>query len=562
MPRHTSKLPQPPRSTRSSSRLSSKEASKEAKVKATKAKATAKAMSQDNPTPGKAQQPGRKRGRPSSPSTLDVSHRVKKHKSVSSKSSTRVLPPVVPSDSESSDDSKSESSEDSEDNSESDGDLRGLDAEALRSQFRDESVTVARRPSSDSELEDIDTTRSQSAHVHQDSESDDPKEEEFKEAKPSLFLSDDDDDDDEDLYTKVAAKSRRSESSRDKARRLEQPRFQDAKPKTPGSRSRQIHHSPSRTSRSHSASPRSPRDVNDGWESEAHYEPIGPMSRSLSLKHQPTAFRETLQAAICFVTGDLAFDTAYPDTSVERHVKYHRQALIKCATSLGYTQLTRRFQKDTELVKLAATVLSSRFSKARTDCKEVTDAQIEGFYLGTTPPNQVKERLAFLINDMNYIYPISTGNGPQALDTKRPYWHPAIIASLKHTFFLRDRGSIVNNHSARFKSSISDAPGNTQLEVPIAMVCLVSTMIHASLQLRKDPVAGGTKATAFKADEFEDVYRGHQMFLQDLQRTRLKRFHELMHGLYNLLCTSTSTSAVTMSQRAMARLGPVEEDED
>ncbi|KAJ8496667.1 hypothetical protein ONZ45_g12367 [Pleurotus djamor] len=535
MPRHTSKASQPPSSTRSSSRLLSKEATKAAKLKAAKAKAVTKAQTQDSSAPGKVQQSGHKRGRPSSPSTPDVSRRVKKCKPAP-KSPTRALPPVVPSDSESTDNSKSDSS-DSEEDSESDGDLRGLDTEALRSQFRDESVIIAGRPNSPSELEDFGSN----IHQAQDSESDDPNTDDFKEVKPSLFLSDDDDD--EDTHAKVAAKSRRSESSRDKARRLEVDNlaFKMRSQAPPVRRAMSMMGGNLRPTTSQLVP----------WA----------MSRTLSLKHQPTAFRETLQAAIRFVTGDLAFDTAYPDTSVERHVKYHRQALIKCATNLGYTHLTQRFQKDTELVKLAATVLSSRFSKARTDCKEVTDAQIEGFYLGTTPPDQVKERLAFLINDMNYIYPTGAGNGPQALNTKRPYWHPAVIASLKHTFFLRDRGSIVNNHSTRFKSSISTAPGSTQLEVPIAMVCLVSTMIHASLQLRKDPVAGGTKATAFKADEFEDVYRGHQMFLQDLQRTRLKHFHELMHGLYNLLCTSISTSAVTMSQRAMARLGPMEEDE-
>ena len=60
----------------------------------------------------------------------------------------------------------------------------------------------------------------------------------------------------------------------------------------------------------------------------------------------------------------------------------------------------------------------------------------------------------------------------------KPYFHPAIIAVLRETYFTGIRGASLGTKYHRFfKSSIPEHA--TELELPVAMLALVATAVGA-----------------------------------------------------------------------------------
>ncbi|KAF9486935.1 hypothetical protein BDN71DRAFT_1355387, partial [Pleurotus eryngii] len=72
-------------------------------------------------------------------------------------------------------------------------------------------------------------------------------------------------------------------------------------------------------------------------------------------------------------------------------------------------------------------------------------------------------------------------------------------------------------------------PSSQELELPIAMVSLAATVIHASLVKWDNNTQ---KTRTFRAEEYQDIYEGHKAFLESLKAERVKFFHKIMHGLY------------------------------
>jgi Domain of unknown function (DUF6532) len=110
---------------------------------------------------------------------------------------------------------------------------------------------------------------------------------------------------------------------------------------------------------------------------------------------------------------------------------------------------------------------------------------------------------------------------------------------------------LAEKHDALFTSSVAEGPGNDERELPISMVCLIATtvsptslsqisliltlvkpQVHASL----DEWSEGfyQKKGDFRSEAYEDVYNGHDMFLQDLKKKKPLYFHRLMADLYQL----------------------------
>ena len=56
------------------------------------------------------------------------------------------------------------------------------------------------------------------------------------------------------------------------------------------------------------------------------------------------------------------------------------------------------------------------------------------------------------------------------------------------------------------------------------------SQVHASLQ---DWSGGFLKKTEFNTDLFEDVYRGHELFMLNIRRANAKKCHHLLSSLYN-----------------------------
>ncbi|KIM35376.1 hypothetical protein M413DRAFT_14555 [Hebeloma cylindrosporum] len=240
------------------------------------------------------------------------------------------------------------------------------------------------------------------------------------------------------------------------------------------------------------------RDVNHGWPEEAHYTPVLPKARNLSIREQPLPMRKMIRAAVNHISGSILFDSAYPVAEKVQFETYHRDVFVKCAKRLKYYAIVKRIQRDDELVKLCARVINARISNLRTRCKKVTDGKVEGFYQLLAGEEASKRVKSLTDENQDYIYPINS-NG--VVNTKRPFFHPCIISSIKEFFFTGSHGTLAQKHEARFSSSISTGPEKDELELPIPMVCIVATTNHASL----DDWSQGYKRSKsdFRADAYE-----------------------------------------------------------
>ncbi|KJA13074.1 hypothetical protein HYPSUDRAFT_209477 [Hypholoma sublateritium FD-334 SS-4] len=201
--------------------------------------------------------------------------------------------------------------------------------------------------------------------------------------------------------------------------------------------------------------------VNINWPEEAHYTPVAPGARNLSIKDQPLPMRRMIRASVNHVTGHFLFESAYPAANQAEYETFHRDVFVHCAKRLGYREINKRLKEDYELVKLCARV-------------------------------------------------------------------------------------------GRFGSTIVEGPKKDEMELPIAMVCVIATSTHASL----DDWSQGYKRVKsdFRADAYESIYRGHEIFLTTLKAERPDFFHKLMSGLYDAVGSQGIHSANHIATRCMARL--------
>ncbi|KAF8806346.1 hypothetical protein BYT27DRAFT_7103187, partial [Phlegmacium glaucopus] len=268
-------------------------------------------------------------------------------------------------------------------------------------------------------------------------------------------------------------------------------------------------------------------DVNRRWPEEAHYTPVLPNARNLSIREQPLPMRRVICAAVSYVSGDIVFDSAYPAAEKVEFETFHREVFIKCSKRLKYFEIVKRIQRDDELVKLCARVINARISNLRTRCKKVTDGKVEGFYQLLVGEEAIKRVKALTNEDQDYIYPVIPNGG---VNTQRPFFYPCIISAIKEFFFTGSHGSLAQKYEGRFSSSIRDGREKERLELPIAMVCIVATTTHASL----DDWGQGYKQSKsdFRTEAYEYIYRGHELFLNTLRETQPEFYHTLMSDLY------------------------------
>jgi hypothetical protein len=86
--------------------------------------------------------------------------------------------------------------------------------------------------------------------------------------------------------------------------------------------------------------------------------PVLPNARNLSIREQPQPMRRMIRAAVNLVSGNSLFDSAYPAAEKVEFETFHRDVFIKCAKHLKYPAIVKRVQRDDELVKLCARVVS------------------------------------------------------------------------------------------------------------------------------------------------------------------------------------------------------------
>lgn len=70
---------------------------------------------------------------------------------------------------------------------------------------------------------------------------------------------------------------------------------------------------------------------------------------------------------------------------------------------------------------------------------------------------------------------------------------------------------------------------SVNLKYIVYPILTAPSQAHASIT---DWNTGFLKKSEFNADEFEDVYRGHEMFLSNIRNDRPAAYHRLMADLY------------------------------
>ena len=100
------------------------------------------------------------------------------------------------------------------------------------------------------------------------------------------------------------------------------------------------------------------RDVNHGWPEEAHYTPVLPNARNISIREQPFPMRRLIRAAVSHITNSILFDPAYPAAEKVEFETYRKDAFIKCAKNLKCFEIVKCIRCDDELVKLCARVVN------------------------------------------------------------------------------------------------------------------------------------------------------------------------------------------------------------
>ncbi|KAG6825967.1 hypothetical protein H0H92_001683 [Tricholoma furcatifolium] len=285
--------------------------------------------------------------------------------------------------------------------------------------------------------------------------------------------------------------------------------------------------------------------INVNWPLEAHYVPPQSGSRTISLTAQPHYVRALVRAAIRQCSGDALFIDAYPSPTTIN--AYFRGMFIDIANEMDLEAFSLRLQTDNILLDHLSHVLSTRLSNLRCGIKKMTSPKVESSYNINGTVSERREKVKTLITSGDYIYP---RNHAGLIFRTKPYHHPMIISAIREYFFSAARGSLASKYTDRFTSSIEDAPDS--LELPLPMVAMVATATYAAID---DWNSGFLKKSEFNADAYEDIYRGHELFLNNIRSEKPRAYHRLMADLFSEVCNSQGAhSAQTVASNAMSLL--------
>ncbi|KAH9975423.1 hypothetical protein BGW80DRAFT_1250991 [Lactifluus volemus] len=276
--------------------------------------------------------------------------------------------------------------------------------------------------------------------------------------------------------------------------------------------------------------------------------------RSLSLNHQPPLVRALIKPAIHYMVGETLFRNAYiplPDQEA-----FIRGLLTRLASSISSQALQDLVHEDERFVWLVTQLLLTRVSNIRGQVKKAVMPKVESLFAIPHDSEECKTYIKEILKTGDYIYPFREASNhefhffktlttfPQngAVNRTAPFKHPIILSTLRDFIFSASRGSIAERHPKRFTSSITSAPQCDELEIP-------GSLVHASLQ---DWSGGFLKKTEFNAEMFEDVYRGHELFISNIRQTNIRKYHRLLSNLYNEVCVAHTQTASAIANNFMA----------
>ncbi|THH28686.1 hypothetical protein EUX98_g5505 [Antrodiella citrinella] len=208
-----------------------------------------------------------------------------------------------------------------------------------------------------------------------------------------------------------------------------------------------------------------------------------------NLTPQHPSIRHIIKDAISQVEQDCAFVTPFPE--IQNKNGYLGGTIVHAAKARkAHQKLLERILNDPGYLHAMISHPSNRVSHCRGDLKEIVASRLPLMFdfipvlSGIArPPDVVKPMVANLLQGRKFIYPLQRSenidvNTLQLRPFKtQPYQAPLIIQVLHGAYFgTKGAGTL---HAHLLKSSIADKP--TELELPVSMLAMVVTTIHACL---------------------------------------------------------------------------------
>ncbi|KAG1836594.1 hypothetical protein C8R48DRAFT_782918 [Suillus tomentosus] len=224
---------------------------------------------------------------------------------------------------------------------------------------------------------------------------------------------------------------------------------------------------------------------------------------TVRLTDQNLELRKVVQHGILEVKAYIAFTHGYPEIVAKN--SYARELLLQAAKHHKTAPIEKRMYVDDEYLSALANLIDARASLFCTEIKDVAYKYTPGYFRLGRNCNAIIDRL---LAGHSYIFPQTFDTeGLPSPKRQKPYQGQPIVDTLYETFF------------KNLKS----------VEIPIPMLAMVSTAIHAVLIAKKNKAGEDFK---FTGNQFCDIYTYHVALLERIRRTAPVKFHKMMADIY------------------------------
>ncbi|KAG2366132.1 hypothetical protein BDR07DRAFT_1480546 [Suillus spraguei] len=260
---------------------------------------------------------------------------------------------------------------------------------------------------------------------------------------------------------------------------------------------------------------------------------------SINLKAQNIWTQNMLKTAVLELEKASLFDNAFPNITQKR--KMALKAVHNATVKHKEYAIAKWVKHDFDYTVALASILEGQLSSFCTNLKKLAhQIVVSCFALKKGCTDEVED----LIKGHKYIFPTDAKGkvfGDQSFCDK------SIIDTIQLSIF--DGKNPIGVQSCQDFVSVLD--GNDNPELPIAIVCLIATIIYAIL---KDWSSGNppssTQVKSFNASFHINVYKAHQATLSCIFDGSPKKYHVLMAHLYKAVSGAVESSAFTGSLNA------------
>ncbi|KAI0323663.1 hypothetical protein GY45DRAFT_1376158 [Cubamyces sp. BRFM 1775] len=250
----------------------------------------------------------------------------------------------------------------------------------------------------------------------------------------------------------------------------------------------------------------------------------------LGILAQRPRVKKTLNAAIQMCQADILLHNAFPE-GTEKYNTIARNALIKCAGNLGYTELVKRLKRDDDYALTLAAIPVDRIPAFRSQVRDAVHGAIQSTY--HLRPGDVAH-VEWLQWGFRYIYPHDYEK--DKVSGNEPFSLPIFADGLRAAYFKTPR-SFGWRVVEKFSSSFPEKP--EEKEIPVAMLALVSTAVFAAID---DHRSSSCEASEFTTNSYSAAYKRVINILSSLKERSLEAYHDVLHDLYKAVCGGTGSS--------------------